>query len=174
MRRWFRYVAAGLAALVMVMIAAAPAESGGGAWPPLGSEGIYDPDSEAVGTLQSPAQALEGLPPAATGNRVDWVEALRRGLIAPRSEAVADGQPTVLDLDVPMMRTASMPGVTFPHRQHTEWLTCSNCHPRIFLPQKAANPITMYSIMRGEYCGVCHGKVAFPPADCFRCHNQPK
>ena len=67
-----------------------------------------------------------------------------------------------------------MPDVVYPHKQHTQWLDCANCHPAIFIPQKGANQISMASILLGEKCGVCHGKVAFPVSDCRRCHSQPK
>ena len=68
----------------------------------------------------------------------------------------------------------SMPDVVYPHKQHTQWLDCSNCHPAIFIPQKGANQISMASILLGEKCGVCHGKVAFPVSECRRCHSRPK
>jgi hypothetical protein len=32
----------------------------------------------------------------------------------------------------------------------------------------------MASILLGEDCGVCHGKVAFPIADCRKCHSRKK
>jgi c(7)-type cytochrome triheme protein len=68
-----------------------------------------------------------------------------------------------------------MPWVRFPHLQHTEWLTCANCHPAIFIPQAGANPISMSAIIQGEFCGVCHGKVAFAPTlNCGRCHSVPQ
>jgi len=39
---------------------------------------------------------------------------------------------------------------------------------------KGANQISMASILMGEKCGVCHGKVAFPVSECRRCHSQAK
>jgi len=142
--------------------------------PPLGVEGIYDPNNPSLSVLQAPAEALGPLPPAAAGNYVDWVGALNRGLIDPRKGVNADTQMNVVDMNVLMTRTASMPNVKFPHREHTQWLACTNCHPAIFLPKKDGNPVNMYSILKGEFCGVCHGKVAFPVTDCFRCHNTPQ
>jgi len=68
----------------------------------------------------------------------------------------------------------SMPDVVYPHKQHTEWLDCSNCHPAIFIPQKGANQISMASILLGQKCGVCHGKVAFPVSECRKCHSKQK
>ena len=66
-----------------------------------------------------------------------------------------------------------MPWVRFPHKPHTKWLACSNCHPAIFLPQEGANDISMNKVLRGEYCGVCHDKVAFSLFVCERCHSVP-
>jgi len=64
--------------------------------------------------------------------------------------------------------------VVYPHKQHTELLDCSNCHPAIFIPQKGANQISMAAILLGEKCGVCHGKVAFPVSECRLCHSKKK
>jgi len=33
-----------------------------------------------------------------------------------------------------------MDHVRFPHKAHTQWLTCSNCHPQIFIPKLGATP----------------------------------
>ncbi|MBI5235080.1 MAG: hypothetical protein HY886_02395, partial [Deltaproteobacteria bacterium] len=27
---------------------------------------------------------------------------------------------------------------------------------------------------RGQYCGRCHDKVAFPLRNCFKCHSAPR
>lgn len=139
--------------------------------PPLGKEGLYDPANPSLEYLQPPAEALGGLPPDPVGNHVNWVEALQGGYIEPRKGVSADAAMNVIDMNVLMNRTASMPYVKFPHLQHTQWLSCTNCHPQIFLPKRDGNPVTMHSILKGEFCGVCHGRVAFPVTDCFRCHN---
>lgn len=139
--------------------------------PPLGAEGIYDPAGPGIPFLQQPDAALRELPPDRTGNYVNWVDAIEGGFIEPRKGVKPDAAMNVVRMDVLMSKTASMPQVKFPHKQHTEWLGCNNCHPAIFLPQKDGNPISMYAILRGEFCGVCHGKIAFPVTDCFRCHN---
>ena len=36
--------------------------------------------------------------------------------------------------------------------------------------------LSLASILLGEQCGVCHGKVAFPVSECRKCHskNKPK
>jgi c(7)-type cytochrome triheme protein len=145
--------------------------------PPPWEDGIHDPDNEATHSLQPPKEAFQGLPPAPYGNRIDWVKALDEGLIKPRWDRLnSNEEPFVMDLDIVRPVKASMPDVVFPHRQHTEWLFCSNCHPAIFIPQKGANQISMSAILLGQKCGVCHGKVSFPitTASCKKCHSKPK
>jgi c(7)-type cytochrome triheme protein len=140
---------------------------------PLADDGIHDPSGPGLQFLQQPGSALDTLPQDRAGNHVNWVEAIRGHYVEPRKGIKPDANMNVINMDVQMSKTASMPEVKFPHKAHTEWLGCNNCHPAIFLPQKDGNPISMYAILKGEFCGVCHGKVAFPVADCFRCHNTP-
>jgi c(7)-type cytochrome triheme protein len=64
--------------------------------------------------------------------------------------------------------------VIYPHEIHTWWLKCEVCHPKIFVPAKGQNKMTMSGIAEGKWCGRCHGKVAFPLTDCTRCHVSPK
>ena len=80
----------------------------------------------------------------------------------------------IMDLNIVREVKGSMPDVVYPHKEHTEWLDCSNCHPAIFIPQKGANQISMASILLGQKCGVCHGKVAFPVSECRKCHSKQK
>jgi c(7)-type cytochrome triheme protein len=62
--------------------------------------------------------------------------------------------------------------VRFPHRQHTEWLDCSNCHEKLFISKAGANKgVNMFQVLQGEYCGLCHGAVSFPLTECKRCHS---
>lgn len=143
-------------------------------WRPLAADGIHDPSSDAIGVLQEPRAALRGFPRDIAGNFVDWVAALRQGLIAPRARVGGGGQTEVLDTEVVFSDTRSMPVVIFPHRAHTEWLACRNCHDWLFKAERGANDISMAAIARGRACGLCHGKVAFPPTECFRCHNGPR
>lgn len=137
---------------------------------PLANDGIHDTDNPAFPLLQEPAQALANLPVDVNG-LTDWVKTIQNGYIAPRSGVTGDEKLKEVDLDITMKNTASMSHVLFSHRVHTQWLTCSNCHSRIFLPQIGGNFITMAKILEGEYCGVCHGKVAFSPLNCDRCHS---
>jgi len=115
---------------------------------------------------------FDTLPKDPTGG-IDWAAALKEGTINPQAgiDSKTIEQP-VLPLDV-VLEPAGLPQfkATFPHQPHTKWLACSNCHPKIFTMQAGADPINMEKIFSGQYCGSCHGKVAFAVATgCPRCH----
>jgi c(7)-type cytochrome triheme protein len=138
-------------------------------------DGIHDPDNEGSYILQPPKTAFDLLPKSSSGNYINWVEAIENGDVTPRfNKDNPEAQPIVMDLNIVREVKGTMPDVVYPHKQHTQWLDCSNCHPAIFIPQKGANQISMAAILMGEKCGVCHGKVAFPVAECRRCHSRPK
>lgn len=138
-------------------------------------DGIHDPANDGTLALQPPLEVFEHLPKSNAGNRVNWVEALRQKKITPRYDRVnPNAEPVIMDLNIVREVKGSMPDVVYPHKQHTEWLDCSNCHPAIFIPQKGANSISMAAILLGEKCGVCHGKVAFPVSECRSCHAKKK
>jgi len=142
---------------------------------PAVESGIHDPSNDMTLQLQPPSVAFNGLPRSMAGNHIDWVKSLDSKGINPRWDR---NDPTaaavVMDLNIVREVKGSMPDVVYPHKQHTEWLDCSNCHPAIFLPQKGANQISMASILLGQKCGVCHGKVAFPVSECRLCHSRKK
>ncbi|MBF0142298.1 MAG: hypothetical protein HQL57_03770 [Magnetococcales bacterium] len=138
----------------------------------LTEDGIHDPDNPSLSLLQEPAQALSGFPRDMKGG-VDWIAVLDQGLIDPRADLKGEGSMDVLDLDILMKNTRSMPFVRFPHKSHTRWLDCENCHPDIFIPKLAANKVNMNEIFRGRFCGNCHGRVAFSVYVCQRCHSVP-
>jgi c(7)-type cytochrome triheme protein len=142
-----------------------------GDWSPLTRDGIHDPDSPATRVLQSPEEALSVLPFDSAGNQVRWVKALEEGYINPRTNIMPGTKIEVLDKDVLMKDTAGMPFVLFPHKPHTEWLDCSNCHDKIFKKKAGETPVNMFEVLQGEYCGQCHGAVAFPLTECKRCHS---
>ena len=138
-------------------------------------DGIHDPAGEGTQMLQPPVLGMSELVRSNFGNNTDWVASLESKKVTPRWErtnALAEGM--VMDLNIVRVPKGSMPNVVFPHKQHTEWLECSNCHPAIFIPQKGANIISMPLIMLGQKCGVCHGKVAFPVSQCTKCHSQKR
>ncbi|MBL4614001.1 MAG: c-type cytochrome [Magnetovibrio sp.] len=138
-------------------------------------DGFHDPENAGTEMLQPPKEAFADLPKSRAGNRVDWVKALNEGYIEPRADLTDDSKKmTVLNLDIVREVKGSMPDVVYPHKPHTQWLQCSNCHPKIFKPKKGANKISMAAILAGQYCGVCHGKVAFPISECRNCHSKKK
>lgn len=144
---------------------------------PLAEDGIHDPANPAITRLQNPKESMADFPKDRRGE-VDWVRALRSGVIAPRRSINGDdyGGGEVhqqMDLDIIFTDTQQMPHVRFPHLAHTEWLACSNCHPAIFIPQRGANNISMEKVLKGEFCGRCHDKVSFSLFVCERCHNTP-
>ena len=142
-----------------------------GSVPPRDDE-YHDTDNNAIVVLQSPAKAMADFP-RDRRNEVNWVKALDEGFIAPRADLLGKTQMVTMDMDILMKNTQFMPWVKFPHIAHTKWLACENCHPKIFIPQEGANPISMNKVLRGEFCGVCHDKVAFSLFVCERCHSVP-
>ena len=143
-------------------------------WTPLARDGVHDPASPAIRLLQEPGQALAPLPRDTAGNQVDWMRALQEGKIAPRAQLKADAPVRLREDDILLNLRGGTPIVRFPHRSHTQWLDCSNCHEHIFKSKVGANRLSMSAILQGEQCGVCHGAVSFPLTECARCHNTPR
>jgi c(7)-type cytochrome triheme protein len=127
-------------------------------------------DMYQIGLGWHPA-ALEGLPVDKFG-LVDWVAALEQELIEPRGgiePGAAEAVPFDMNIVMPS-KTGMIAGAYFPHKTHTTWMSCNSCHIKIFMPLAGSNDLTMSTIVKGQACGVCHGKVAFPLNDCARCH----
>ena len=115
-------------------------------------------------------------------NKVDWERAVDEGLIAPLASIDnSDVDEQIMDLRVVIkFNDMLIKDVVFSHEVHTFWLNCESCHPKVFIPEVAANRMTMKEIRDGKYCGLCHGAVAFPTnvidapnfrANCLRCHR---
>ena len=109
---------------------------------------------------------------------VDWADALKSGAVKPQHSLNPDEKDSFpIDMDVVIFtKSKFQPDVLFPHKIHTMWLTCTNCHPAIF-PMNAvlANKVMhMTKIAAGEFCGRCHNRIAFPLSDCLRCHIKPR
>ena len=133
---------------------------------------IHDPDNPDAARLQRIDEATRNLPYEANGFP-DWMRALNEGLIRPRSDLRGTQEMEVLDLDIIMKNTKEMPHVRFPHRSHTRWLACANCHPAPFASIAGSTRIRMSDIFRGQYCGMCHDRVAFITFfSCSRCHSE--
>lgn len=155
-----------LALLVLVGLAWA------GDPPPLRKDGLHDPANPALSKLQEPASMILDLPKDTAGSGVRWSEALEEGAINPRSSIQPGARMKLLDLDIVMRKSGQAPFVRFPHKQHTEWLDCKDCHEALFKSKAGTTPgVTMFSILQGESCGICHGAVAFPLTECGRCHS---
>lgn len=149
-----------------VAVAAAPLHV------PLVKDALHDPANPGIKLLQEPQEALSKMPLDVVGNKVRWVQALEQGDIAPRTNILPDTKIRVLNLDIIMPRTGEMPMVLFPHKQHTEWLDCTNCHEHLFKYKAGATKeVNMFEVLQGEYCGLCHGAVSFPLTECKRCHS---
>ena len=123
--------------------------------------------------------------PRDAANRVDWEQAKVDGLIEPLPAIDGENvEEKIFDLRVVIkFEDMLVKNVVFSHAVHTYWLDCSSCHPKLFIPQVAANKMTMQEIKEGKYCGKCHGAVAFPTqphslavsnfrAVCKRCHLE--
>jgi len=135
---------------------------------------FYDPANPDRKYLQPYREATRNLPHDVVGFP-DWMRALREGAITPRAGMSAKESMDILDLDIVMRNTKGMPNVRFPHNSHTMWLSCSNCHPAPFIPVAGANQIRMADIFRGQFCGMCHDRVAFVTFfSCDRCHSVPQ
>lgn len=153
------------------MFAPLSAEADDRSWLPIAKDGLRDAGGPAVKVLQQPADALSPLSPDNAGNQVRWVHALRDGQINPRSSLRKPLNSDKYDKDVLLNLNGGMPVVRFPHSVHNEWLDCTNCHDHLFKKQRGATKISMFLILQGEQCGVCHGAVAFPLTECTRCHS---
>lgn len=143
-------------------------------WFPLTADDVHDPTVAELGLLQNPEEALSRLPSDGAGNHVNWVKALEKGYIKPIASLRVNATPEVLDKDVIWKDVGEMDFVLFPHKQHTEWMGCGDCHDAIFKAKAGADKFGMFDILNGEYCGRCHGAVAFPLTECRRCHSVPR
>jgi len=133
------------------------------------NSGMLDPRPDVI--------SLEYLPVDDYGF-VDWSKAIRDRVIAPKEalpgeKAFEESEAAPGDVLI-RSKMEFMPDVIFPHAPHTVWLKCSNCHPKIFKQKAGGNDITMAGIWKGEHCGRCHDRVAFPTRNCFRCHSAPR
>lgn len=163
-----------LPVLILLLVSMAAWAQTARQWLPLAKDGIHDPRNPALRLLQEPAAALSRLPADGAGNQVNWVHALERGVINPRTNILPETQVMVIDVDIYLNLRGGTPIVRFPHRAHTMWLDCTNCHQQLFASKAGANKLSMEAMLKGEQCGVCHGAVAFPLTECARCHNTPR
>lgn len=121
------------------------------------------------------ALSIPGLPKDKFG-LIDWNRMVAKKIINPADKL--DGTKTntpLLDIKVLIhAKGDSIYNVVFRHKPHVYWLDCQNCHSGIFIMAKGKNNMTMQGIVKGKWCGRCHGKVSFPLSDCNRCHTWTK
>jgi c(7)-type cytochrome triheme protein len=108
---------------------------------------------------------------------VDWEEAEATGQIKPIDflEGLSIRKaPLKSQADFSIQaRVTWVSDIIFSHKKHTVWNGCEVCHPEIFpATQKGVTRYTMFHISAGQYCGVCHGKVAFSTNACSSCHKN--
>lgn len=124
-----------------------------------------------------PAALASNLLPKDKYGLVDWAKAAKENLLTPRHSIDPDAE-DIPSFDFNILIEAKsnfVKDVVFPHYIHTWWLKCEICHPKIFIPVRGANNMTMVGmIVDNKFCGRCHGKIAFPFTDCNRCHTSPK
>ena len=133
----------------------------------VGKEG----EPPAIEAVKDWGQAAEMLPTDDLGEP-DWMAALDQGVIRPRAaiRGGARAEERVFGFDFYLPGPDPTMNAFFPHSSHTQWLGCESCHPAIF-PVRGVE-MTMDEIFAGEYCGRCHGVVAFALDNCFRCHTD--
>jgi len=121
------------------------------------------------------ALSTPGLPKDKFG-LIDWNSMVDKNIIRPAESLEGDKEaPPLLDLDILIKSKGDyVNNVLFRHKPHVYWLDCKNCHTGIFVMAKGKNKMSMQGIVKGEWCGRCHGKVSFPLTDCNRCHSRPK
>ena len=130
-----------------------------------------------IGHGEEQFDKLDNFPKTYFGNEIDWVTALKEGLIKPRQSMLnPQYAPMAFDKNLSLeARWMYVPPAIFPHDVHKQWLDCANCHPDIFnVKKKTTEHFEMRYILEAKFCGVCHLKVAFPLNDCKRCHPAMK
>ncbi|RRJ85273.1 DUF1566 domain-containing protein [Aestuariirhabdus litorea] len=136
------------------------------------NDGIHDIENPDLTLLQRYDQATLGFP-LDTRDQVDWAKVLLDGIIEPRTTREGDQvEMAVWDHTIIFKDTQGMPWVRFPHKLHSMWLACENCHDQFFETKTGTADISMQSIYTGQHCGACHGRVAFSPNSCERCHSE--
>lgn len=135
-----------------------------------------------VGAGWHPAALAQSNLPVDKYGLVDWAKVIKEKMIDPRYSLDPAAKPddeAILDMNI-FFETKSnfMDNVVFPHYMHSWWLSCEACHQSvggpIFEQSAGANDVKMVEMADGKWCGRCHGRVAFPLADCKRCHAWPK
>jgi len=124
------------------------------------------------------AAATAKLPKDKFGNGVNWEKAAEDGTIHLTDfiEGVSikkSAQPIEKDFAI-QPKVQGKGEIIFSHKKHSFWNGCEVCHPELFKGGKrGTTTYSMNEINQGKFCGECHTTVAFPVADCERCHSKP-
>lgn len=110
------------------------------------------------------------------GNGVNWVRALRKGVIKPAAKLHYESGDLPFDKELTLQADlCRISPAIFPHKVHVEWMDCNTCHPDVFqIKKKTTEHFSMARILKGEFCGACHLTVSFPIHDCVKCHPDMK
>lgn len=115
----------------------------------------------------------KGFSPTEYGDGINWVKSVKRNIVAPAGYIYTPGSEMISTKVIAFeAKLGRVPPAFFPHEPHGEWMDCSMCHPDLF-PFDGKGKIarmTKQAMLKGEYCGLCHMRVAFPLNDCPRCH----
>lgn len=138
----------------------------------------FDEVAKRIGAKWDPTNLPKGLPKDKL-SIIDWVKLLKEDVIAPKESVLPTSSSPITEgkkENIILFEVLSdfVDSVAFRHKEHTYWLKCSNCHEKIFVSKAGANEVHMRRNSNGEFCGYCHGRVAFPLAECVRCHEYPK
>ncbi|PLX97935.1 MAG: hypothetical protein C0622_12095 [Desulfuromonas sp.] len=118
------------------------------------------------------------MPRSSYGNKIDWMKAEQDGLIQ-----LKDKLPGISPVQMNFVtnqrneplepQLSGLPGIIFSHQKHVAWNGCGMCHPEPFKLVNGTTEMNMQEIIAGQYCGRCHGTVAFQINDCALCHSKP-
>jgi c(7)-type cytochrome triheme protein len=133
--------------------------------------GRKDPEGDYESFAARKPRTIAGL--------VDWEEAQRRSFFAPIDQveglSLRPGRLAVDQSFAIEARGTWLGDVAFSHKKHAQRCGCESCHPEIFRSTaRGATAYLMKDIVAGASCGACHNRVAFPLADCLRCHRAPR
>jgi len=129
-------------------------------------EVIKPPDIDWVGVYQALPRDKKGA--------VDWMRALDEKTITPEPGPTPEAAiARSYDSDIEFFNTESPEKTaTFRHATHTQWLSCSNCHPALFKKRSENLQFTHDDMDAGKYCGACHQKVVVLQGGCKGCHAR--
>ena len=122
---------------------------------------------------------VKKMPSEKFGNGINWPVAEQEGrikLIDDIEGLSSQARPSmkIKNDKILKMKLEGMPNVIFSHKTHTVWGGCKLCHPDLFSFNEGRSKFSMNEIFEGKSCGACHKTVAFPLADCRRCHTGSK